>query len=136
MPHLTSIAGRHAADRERERAAQALLTQPDVDEQQQLARERLARTIRNLGIEAHAHFDDVLGTERTLKVDCRLASCENDQRLVHAVLDDQHWRPDPRRISRYNARYHVVRVRHRDTGATLAIVLSIPNCEVTQWEAA
>lgn len=136
MPHLTSIAGRHAADRERERAAQALLTHPDLIEQQALARERLARTIRAHGIEVHARYDDVLGSERTLKVDCRLASCENDQRLVYAILDDQRWRPDTHRISRFNARYHVLRVRHAGTGAALAVVLSIPNCEVTQWEAA
>ncbi len=136
MPHLTSIAGRHAADRERERAAQALLTHPDQHEQQSLARERLARTIRAHGIEVHARYDDVLGPERTLKVDCRLETCQSDQRLVYAILDDQHWQPDVRRFSRFNARYHVLRVRHRDTGALLAVVLSVPTCEVAQWEAA
>lgn len=136
MPHLTSIAGRHAADRERERAAQALLTPPDDCELQAAARDRLARVIRMHGLEACARFEDVLGPERTLKVDCRLASCANDQRLVYAILDDQRWRPDDRKRSVISARYHVLRVRHRDCGAQLAVVIGIPNSEVTQWEAA
>lgn len=137
MPCTRSTAGRHAADRERERQAQALIAEDaERSELQQAARERLASALQFHGLEAHRRFEEVLGPDRTLKVDCRLESCANDQRLVYAILDSQGWMPDRRRLTRISARYHVLRVAHRVTGAALSVVLSLPNSEVEQWEAA
>lgn len=130
MVSTRSTAGRHAADRERERDA------AETRELQDAARERLASAIRYHSLDCHARFEEVLGPDRTLKVECRLASCANDQRLVYAIFDSQGWRPDERRISRINARYHVLRLVHAATKAKLCVVLSLPNAQVEQWEAA
>lgn len=134
MPDLRSTAGRHAADLARRRTADAATL--DARRLQDAAREALARAFRLRGLTVYPHFSPELEDERSLWVECRLASCREDHALVYAVLDDDGWQPDRERYSRVSARYEVLRLTHRGSGAKLALIVKIPTGIVAHWDAA
>lgn len=122
MPNLscTTVAGRHAADARRSRAHDALL------ERQDRVREQLAHELRSYGLTTHPHLQRVLVVDRSIWVECRVASCAQDRAFVYAILDELHWSPDCTRLSRFRQSYEVVRLRHADTGATVVLIVKIP----------
>lgn len=122
MPTLpcTTVAGRHAADARRARDAL------DRRELEDSAREQLAREFRSYGLTTFPHLQPELGIDRSIWVECRLASCAADRALVYAILDELHWQPDPARLSRIRQSHEVVRLRHRDTGATVVLIVKLP----------
>lgn len=121
MPHPTSIAGRHAADRERQRAASAAAEARHlVDE---AARETLRRAIAAHGIRVIEVLRDG-GT--TLSVRCGIDTCARDSELVDAIITDQGFALDPTRISRFRERFEFVRLHQPATGAKVTVVISRP----------
>lgn len=129
-PPCTTVAGRLAADRRRAAAAGL------VDDAHDRARNELERALRLAGLSTQPHFHRELAAERSLWVDCRLASAHDDHRLVYAVLDAQGWRPDRERLSRHGQRYDVLRLRHAGTDATVVVIVKVPFGEVVPLEAA
>lgn len=132
MNHLprTTVAGRHAADRER---ADALL-QRRVD--QDAARASLDSALRVYGLRTIPHFHPGIGEDQSLWVDCRVASARADHQLIYAVLDEQGWTPDRARLSRHRVSHDVIRLRHGRTNAALVLIIKIPCGDVPELEAA
>lgn len=130
----TTVAGRHAADRARDRdraEAQSLIA-----ELQDRVRGELDRELRSYGLTTHPHLHPALGYERSLWVNCRLASAATDHALVYAILDELGWSPDRARLSRIRQTHDVLRLRHAATDATLVLIVKVPFGEVAPLEAA
>lgn len=133
-PPCTTIAGRHAADRQRERdRAQQHEVQQD---RQDHARRELDRALTQLGFTTHPHFERGLESERSLWVNCRVQAARTDHELVYAVLDAQGWRPDIARLSRLRQSHDILRLRHRATGASLVVIIKVPFGHIEPLEAA
>lgn len=132
-PHCTTVVGRHAADLARARAA---IAQGEHDDQQDHARRELDRTLRGFGLRTEPHFDPTLQTERSIFVHCRVHTARADHELVYAILDDQGWRSDCARLSRFRQAYDVLRLVHRGTGATLVVIIKVPFGAFAPLEAA
>lgn len=130
MPNITSIAGRHAADRERERHTEL------VNLFHHRAFEALDDALRAAGLKTHPHFAPQLHDERSLWVECRLATAQTDHERVYAVLDDMGWQPDRERLSRFRGAYDVVRLQHAETGARLVVIVRMPTGAMYPMEAA
>jgi hypothetical protein len=126
-PAVTSIAGRHEADVRRARLA-------GHNHRQQDAREDLERTIRRRGLQVVADWHGT--AEPALAVKCRLEHAQDDRIWIYAALDSCGWQPDRTRLSRINARYDVLRLRHKDTAAPLMLVITNACGEVEAWEVA
>jgi hypothetical protein len=121
MPHLTSTAGRHAADLARKRAAlTAAEARRLVDDE---ARELLRRALAARGLRVLNVLNDD-GPE--LSVRCGVESCAHDSDLIDAVVTDLGFTLDPHRVSRYRERFEYVRLINSATGARVAIVISRP----------
>ena len=120
MPNITSIAGRHAADRERQRAnAAARALQAISDE----ARETLRRALAARGI----RVVDVLRPEGPeLHVRCGIETCAHDSQLVDAIITDHGFSLDPTRLSRFRDRFEFVRLHQPSSGAKVSVVISRP----------
>lgn len=129
MPHLpcTTIAGRLAADIARAR---------DQQLRGDIAIEQLSQALSRRGLLINEHLDPSLGADRSIWVNCRVATCYFDHGMVYAVLDEHDWHPDCARLSRTNSRYDIVRIRHGATHACLVIIIKLPNAAIPQWEAA
>lgn len=111
----------------------------DTTSQQDLedhARKAVDKTLRLYGLRTQPHFDRTLETERSLWVDCRLATAQADRAFVYAVLDDHGWHPDRARLSRHRDTYDVLRLKHRATGATLVLIIKSPFAELPHLEVA
>jgi hypothetical protein len=134
MVPTTSIAGRHAADRQRDHDEQA--RQELVDEAQDHARQALVDALRAFALQVHPHLDPRLEIDRSIWVDCRLDRCDQDHALVQAIVEKQGWAADRARCSRSSARYDIARVVHKATGAALTVIVKLPHAQVVQWEAA
>ena len=75
--------------------------------------------------------------EPALAVKCRLEQAREDREWVYAALDTFGWQPDRTRLSRINAKYDVLRLRHKDTAAGMTLVITNPACvDVVAWDAA
>lgn len=118
----TSIAGRHAADQRRVRAAQE-------EFEQQAARHELDAALRMHGLTTHPHFNPALGCDRTLWVSCRPACPRTDYDCVWALLDVLGWHPDPARLSRHRTFLDVMRIRHGESDARLCLIVKVPHGE-------
>lgn len=129
-PRCTTVAGRHAAQRRRERAHQ------DEQAASSSALEQLADALARRGLQIHRHLAPELGNDRAIWVECRLDTCANDHALAYAVFDALGWRKDRALLSRTSARYDIVRLRHPDSEACVALIIKMPNGAVPQWEAA
>jgi hypothetical protein len=128
-PAVTSIAGRHIADVRRARLSS------QQNNRQQDARETLERTIRRRGLQVVADWHGTV--EPALAVKCRLEQAREDREWIYAALDTCGWQPDRTRLSRINAKYDVLRLRHKDTAAPLMLVITNPACvDVVAWDAA
>lgn len=127
---LTTVAGRHAADRERAVERETLTDRQDA------ARHALDRELRSYGLSTRPHLHPALGIDRSIWVNCRLASAAADHAFIYAILDELGWQPDPARLSRTRQAYDVLRLRHAATGATLVLIVKVPFGEVTPLEAA
>jgi hypothetical protein len=134
MPHSTSIAGRHAADRQRARAADAV-TAVTADAQFD-ARKALAYRLERAGLHTFADIIPRPNVEPTLALRCRVDSCEQDHARIYAILDEMGWKSDVNRLSRINHRYDILRLVHPATGATLVLIITLPAYQVSPWEAA
>lgn len=121
MPHLTSTAGRHAADLARRRAALAAAdARRLVDDE---ARELLRRSLIAHGLRVLEVLNED-GPE--LSIRCGIETCAHDSELIDAVVTDLGYRLDPHRVSRYRERFEYVRLLNSATGARVAIVISRP----------
>lgn len=120
MPHLTSIAGRHAADRARQRAAAAAEARQLVSD---AARETLRRTIAAHGIRV---LDRLTDAGHELRVQCSVDQCARDSELLDAIITDHGFALDPTRISRFRDRWELVHLHQPATGATVTVVISRP----------
>jgi hypothetical protein len=134
MPHPTSIAGRHAADRQRARAAEA--ASAHIVDAQFEAAAVLAFRLQRSGLQTCADILPHRPIEPTLGVRCRIDHCEADHSLIYAILDELGWKTDPKRLSRVNARYDILRLVHAASGATLVLIITLPAYQVGAWEAA
>jgi hypothetical protein len=134
MPHPTSIAGRHAADRQRARAAEAATA--TVESAQFDARKALSYRLSHAGLHTFADIIPRPNVEPTLGLRCRLDRCEQDHALVYAVIDEMGWKTDVNRLSRINSRYDILRLVHVESAATLLLIITLPAYEVAKWEAA
>lgn len=137
MPSLTSTAGRHAADRERERAAQRAAA--DLFDIHSAARGLLARTLTTRGLRVFADHSKPGGHEPSIGVNCSVERSEHDQAIVTATLDELGWAPNPHRTSRFTHRYQTLRLHQPATGARVLLLVHVPNgvlIERNQWEAA
>lgn len=121
MPHPTSIAGRHAADRERQRAAEraaSVLTEINAE-----AREQLRRAIAAHGVRV---IDALRDGRHELHVRCGVDTCAHDSQVVDAIITDHGFTLDPTRLSRFRDRFEFVRLHNPATGAKVEIVISRP----------
>lgn len=120
MPNITSIAGRHAADRERQRASAAARALQAISDE---ARETLRRALAARGI----RVVDVLRPEGPeLHVRCGIETCAHDSQLVDAIITDHGFALDPTRISRFRDRFEFVRLHQLSSGAKVSVVISRP----------
>jgi hypothetical protein len=121
MPHLTSTAGRHAADLARRRAAlNAAEARRLVDDE---AREQLRRSIAGRGISC---IDQLRDGEHQLFARCRVDTCFADGELIDALITDAGFELDPGRISRFRDRFEYIRLLNPATGARVVMVISRP----------
>jgi hypothetical protein len=137
MPHLTSIAGRHAADRARERATERAAQ--DRFEIHHSTRELLAHMLEKRGLRVFADHSRPGGHEPSIGVNCSVEQSERDQGVIVATLDELGWRPDPYRISRFQNRHESLRLHQPATGARVLLLVHIPSgvlLQTHQWEAA
>lgn len=131
MPHPTSIAGRHAADRIRQRAAQAAAAA------QQLVNEAARETLRRAIVAHGIRVVEVLRDgEHQLSVRCGIDTCAQDSEVVDAIITDQGFALDPSRISRFRERFEFVRLHQPATGAKVTVVISRPGALHRGGEAA
>lgn len=128
MLSITSIAGRHQADVRRARACSQHTSR------QQDAREELERALRAHHLQVIADWHGA--SEPALAVKCRLEHARHDRGWIYAALDTLGWQPDTRRLSRINAKYDVLRLRHRDTAAALMLIVQSPCAELVELESA
>lgn len=131
MPHLTSIAGRHAADRARQRATQAAAEAHQLVSDE--AREALRRAIAAHGIRA---IDVLRDGTHELRVACGVVTCAQDSATVDAIITDQGFTLDPTRLSRFRDRFELVRLHQPATGAKVTVVISRPGALHRGGEAA
>jgi len=128
-PAVTSIAGRHQAD------ARLARLSGQQNSRQQDARETLEHTIRRRGLQVVADWHGTV--EPLLVVKCRLEQAREDREWIYAALDTCGWQPDRSRLSRINAKFDVLLLRHKDTAAPLMLVITNPACvDVVAWDAA
>lgn len=121
MPHLTSIAGRHAADRERQReASNAERSQQELAGE---ARSALQRAIHQRGIRCFDVLDD---GEHLLSIRCGIETCARDSDVVDAVIEQQGFVLDRRRLGRYRDRFEFLPLVQERTGAKVGVVISRP----------
>ena len=130
MPRLTTVAGRHAADLFRARNHEAALALQDA------ALHRLDVALRAFGLTTHPHFDRSLECDRSLWVNCRLDTARTDHERIYAILDEQGWKPDRSRLSRFRSHLDVARIRHQDSDATMVLIVKVPSGAVVPLEAA
>jgi hypothetical protein len=130
MPAITTIAGRHAADRARAVAANR------IEIAQDHARAGLDLAMRFHGLRTVPHFDPDPVDDRVLWINCRVGSVAADHALVYAVLDELGWRQNAARLSRHNARFDIVRLAHGPTAATVTVIIKMPTSEAPQWDPA
>lgn len=121
MPHLTTVAGRHAADRARTAAAAEAATSKALTDS--AARETLRRAIAGHGIRV---LDCLRADGPELHVKCGVDTCAQDSALVDAIITDQGYTLDPSRISRFRDRFEFVRLVQQGTGAKVSVVISRP----------
>ena len=121
MLHPTTIAGRHTADRERERAARAAAEAKQLTDD--AARDALHRAIAARGIRVLDVLDD---GRHTLSIRCGIETCAQDGELVEAIVTDHGFRLDPARLSRFRDRFEHLRLRQEGTGAQLELLISRP----------
>jgi hypothetical protein len=127
----TIIAGRHEADRRRAAIDQSWRIL------QEHARTALDKTLRLFGLRTNPHFHvSPLSEEPSLWAWCRLATARADHDFIYAVLDEQGWKTDPARLSRFSVPLDVIRLRHAPTDATLVLIIKIPTGEAPHLEAA
>jgi hypothetical protein len=137
MPCITARPGRHAADRERERAAAQAAA--DLFEIHSAARGLLARTLTTRGLRVFADLSRPGGHEPSIGVNCSAERSEYDQAVLDATLDELGWQPDPYRTSRITHRYESLRLHQPASGARVLLLVHIPNgvlLQKHQWEAA
>jgi hypothetical protein len=103
---------------------------------QDKTRDQLAASCRRYGLTVNAHFQPELENERTLWVNCRAETRDTDHAHVYALLDEQGWKPDRERLSRYRQRHDIVRLRHADTDASLVLIIKVPFGSPSPLEAA
>ena len=127
-PAVTSIAGRHQADVRRARLSS------QHNSRQQDAREEIEHTLRRRGLQVVADWHGA--AEPALAVKCRLEQAREDREWIYAALDTFGWQPDPTRLTRINAKYDVLRLRHKDTAAGMTLVITNPVAEMVAWDAA
>lgn len=130
VPCTTTTAGRHEADRQRERERAV------IEDAQEHARRELDRALRSFGLTTHPHFEPGLEDERSLWVNCRLGTAQQDRELVYAILDDKGWGPDSTRLSRIRLSHDVLRLAHTKSGAQLVVIIKVPYAQITPLEAA
>lgn len=121
MVQITSIAGRHAADRARDRALSAAAEAKRLIDDE--ARETLRRAIAGHGIRV---LDCLRGDGPELHVQCGVDTCAQDSALVDAIITDQGYTLDPSRISRFRDRFEFIRLVQEGTGAKVSVVVSRP----------
>ena len=124
---IRSTAGRHAADRARERAAQ------DGAHDQHEARAYLAHRIRTSGLPCFADLTLRPNVEPAIGVNVRVDRAVTDEALVFTLLDDCGWRIATGRHGQYG---HHLFCEHKQTGAELVLHVKLPRCEAPVWEAA
>lgn len=128
MPHLTSTAGRHAADLARRRALLAV-----SESGQHQARERLAARLRAHGLVAFADITPRPNVEPSISANCRLDNASNDETFVFALLDELGWRIA---YGRHRAYGHFLTLEHTASGAELLLIVKLPYAEIPRPEAA
>lgn len=129
MPRTTSIAGRHAADRERAAIEQARLA--EVTEAHNAARDALVRALRIRGFLVVERFSD---EDRSVHVTLGIESMREDELLVGAIVDSQGWRLATLPMSRYRDYIDNVWIRHVESGAEILLTTHRPG--VLRGEAA
>ncbi len=130
MPAITTTAGRHAADRQREHLA------VDFALEQQAARAFLAHKLRAHGLVVFADTAERPNVEPSIAVNCRVDSCAADRETVYALLDETGWTKHPSRFARHNGYGDFVPLVHPTTRATCWLIVKVPSPRVPQWEAA
>jgi hypothetical protein len=124
-PH--TVAGRHAADRARERDSRPALVA------RRAAIDQLVTAIRAHGL---PHFADLTArpnVEPGIGVNVRLDRITADEALVFALLDERGWRITTGRHGTYG--HHLFCV-HEATGAEVVLHVKVPHAAVPQWEPA
>jgi len=121
MPHLTTVAGRHAADRARAQAATEAATRKSLTDE--AAREGLRAAIAGHAIRV---LDVLRDGAHELRVQCGVDTCARDSELVDAIITDQGFTLDPTRLSRFRDRFEFVRLLQPATGAQVTVVISRP----------
>lgn len=118
MPWIHSTAGRHAADRERERAAQRA-HQLQLELQHE-ARSQVARALKARGIRVLEVLED---GESQVHAHCSVDRVHSDSVLIDATLTEYGFEVDPSRLSRYRQYAETVYLRNPATGVRLVAVI-------------
>lgn len=130
MPHLTSTAGRHAADRERARLESA--RRAEVTASQDAARDALVRALRLRGLRVLSRFD---AEDRSIHVTLGVETMLADEQRVASIVEAAGWRLTTLRLSRYRDYIDNVWIVHVDTGAQILLTTHRPGV-LRQGEAA
>ena len=120
MPHLTTIAGRHAADLARRRAGDR------TEFLRAEALRRLAASLRTLGLAVLSTHGNNFSTR------VRLEHALTDHSNAYALLDELGWRAD---WGRHGERSDALLLSHAETGARCWLVIHLPH-GAPCWEAA
>lgn len=97
------------------------------------ARREVDKVLRMHGIKTQPHFDDVgVGEEKTLYCKVEFATAIRQRTAIVGLLDQQGWNLDPERLSRATFALETIRVRHKQTGARMTVVVRIPTGEALQ----
>jgi hypothetical protein len=126
----TTIAGRHAADRQRARE-RAPLPDPKL-----AALEALAALLRKRPMRVFCDFHAAGGALPTIAAKVRLEYFFVDYVFIDAAVNDLGWRRNLTTSSRHTEKYDMRVLDHAASGARLLLIITLPHGEIEHVEAA
>lgn len=122
-PACTTIAGRHAADQQRE------IEREEALDRQNHARHEFDQVLRLHGLKTAPHFDVEPDEEKVLYVTVAFATARRERVTIAGLLEQKDWSADPDRLQRITFSLETLRLKHKPTGARMTVVIRIPTGE-------
>lgn len=90
------------------------------------ARHEVDKVLKLHGLKTKPHFDEGPGEEKSLYVNVSFDGARRERATIVGLLEQQGWSPDPERLTRITFAIETIRVRHKQTGARMAVIVRVP----------